>query len=123
MLFYFSVSLTFWRDRVVKDVFNKFGGPKSIIKLSSNNLMHSYMFNIIYKLGKITSFAIFLFQLWAFINDGLAYTCFELNLMQKAAFIKSYDIIRLLKKKSGYLTVRSAAGPKGTICKGAMNTL
>ena len=62
MLFYFSVSLTFWRDRVVKDVFNKFGGPKSIIKLSSNNLMHNYMFSIIYKLGKMTSFAIFLFQ-------------------------------------------------------------
>ena len=63
MLLYFSVSLTFWRDRVVKDVVNKFGGSKSIIKLSSNNLMHNYMFSIIYKLRKITSFAIFLFQL------------------------------------------------------------
>ena len=62
MLFYFSVSLTFWRDKVVKDVVNKFGGPKSIIKLFSNNIMHSYMFSVIYKLGKITSFAIFLFQ-------------------------------------------------------------
>ena len=47
----------------IKSVVNKFGGPKSIIKLSSNNLMHNYMFNIIHKLGKITSFAIFLFQL------------------------------------------------------------
>ena len=46
----------------VKSVVNKFGGPKSIIKLSSNNLMHNYMFSVIYKLGKITSFAIFLFQ-------------------------------------------------------------
>ena len=63
MLFYFSVSLTFWTDRVVNDVVNKFGGPKSIIKLSSNNLMHNYMFNVINKLGKMTSFAIFLFQL------------------------------------------------------------
>ena len=63
MLFYFSVSLTFWRDRVVKDVANKFGGLKSIIKLLNNNLMHNYMFNVIYKLGKMTSFAIFLFQL------------------------------------------------------------
>ena len=61
MLFYFSVSLTFWRDRVVKDVDNKLGGPKSIIKLSSNNLMHNHMFSVIYKLGKMTSFAIFLF--------------------------------------------------------------
>ena len=42
MLFYFSVSLTFWRDRAVKDVINKFGGSKSIIKLSSNNLMCNY---------------------------------------------------------------------------------
>ena len=63
MLFYFSVSLTFWRDRVVKDVVNKFGVLKSIIKLSSNNLMLNYMFNVIYKLEKMTSFAIFLFQL------------------------------------------------------------
>ena len=63
MLFHFSVSLTFWRDRVVKDAVNKFGGPKSIIKLSSNNLIHNYMFSVIYKLGKMTSFAIFLFQL------------------------------------------------------------
>ena len=63
MLFYFSVSLTFWRDRVVKDVVNKFGGPKSIIKLFSNNLMHNYTLSVIYKLKKITSFAIFLFQL------------------------------------------------------------
>ena len=62
MLFYFGVSLTFWRDRVVKNVINKFGGPKSIIKLSNNNLMHNYMLSIIYKLRKIISFAIFLFQ-------------------------------------------------------------
>ena len=61
MLFYFSVSLTFWRDKVVKDVVNKFGGLKSTIKLSSNNFMHNYMFNVIYKLGKMTVFAIFLF--------------------------------------------------------------
>ena len=61
MLFYFGVSLTFWRDKVVKDVINKLGGPKSIIKLFSNNLMHNYMFSVIYKLGKMTSFAIFLF--------------------------------------------------------------
>ena len=47
----------------VKSVVNKFGGPKSIIKLSSNNLMHNYMFSVINKLGKITSFTIFLFQL------------------------------------------------------------
>ena len=47
----------------VKSVVNKFGGLKSIIKLSSNILMDNYMFNIIYKLGKMTSFAIFLFQL------------------------------------------------------------
>ena len=64
----------------VKSVVNKFGGPNSIIKLSSNNLMHNYMFSVIYKLGKMTSFAIFLFQLWAFTNDRLAYTCFELYL-------------------------------------------
>ena len=63
MLFYFSVSLTFWRDRVIKDVVNKFGVPKSIIKLFSNNLMHNYTFSVIYKLGKMTSFVIFLFQL------------------------------------------------------------
>ena len=63
MLFYFSILLTFWRDRVVKDVVTKFGGPKSIIKLSNNNLIHNYMFNVIYKLGKMTSFAILLFQL------------------------------------------------------------
>ena len=63
MLFYFSVSLIFWRDRVVNDAVNKFGGPKSIIKLSSNNLMHNCMFSVIYKLGKMTSFAMFLFQL------------------------------------------------------------
>ena len=62
MLFYFSVSLTFWRDRVVNNVNNKFGSLKRIIKLSSNNLMHNYMFSVIYKLGKMTSFAIFLFQ-------------------------------------------------------------
>ena len=47
----------------VKSVVNKFGGPNSIIKLSSNNLMHNYMSSVIYKLGKMTSFAIFLFQL------------------------------------------------------------
>ena len=63
MLFYFSVSLTFWRDRVIKDVVNEFGSLKSIIKLSSSNLMHDYMFSVVYKLGKMTSFAIFLFQL------------------------------------------------------------
>ena len=45
----------------VESVVNKFDGPKSIIKLFSNNLMHNYMFSVIYKLGKITSFAIFLF--------------------------------------------------------------
>ena len=45
----------------VKSVINKFGGPKSIIELSSNNLMHNYMFSVIYKLEKITSVAIFLF--------------------------------------------------------------
>ena len=50
-------------DINIKDVVNKFGGLKSIIKLSSNNLMHNYMFSVIYKLGKMTSFAIFLFQL------------------------------------------------------------
>ena len=61
MLFHFNVSLTFWRDQVVKDVVNKFGGLKSIIKLSSNNLMHNYMFSVIYKLEIMTSFAIFLF--------------------------------------------------------------
>ena len=103
MLFYFSVSLTFWRDKVVKDVVNKFGGLKSIIKLSSNNLMHNYMFSVLYKLEEMTSFAIFLFQLWAFINGELAYTCFESDLMQKVAFIKSYNINRLLRKKRGYL--------------------
>ena len=48
---------------VVKSVVNKFGGPKSIIKLSSSNLMHNYMFSEVYKLGKMTSFAVFLFQL------------------------------------------------------------
>ena len=47
----------------VKSVVNKFGGPKCIIKLSSNNLMHNYMFNVIYKLRIMTSFAIFLFKL------------------------------------------------------------
>ena len=47
----------------VKSVINKFGGSKSIIKLSNNNLMYNYMFSIIYKLGKMTSFASFLFQL------------------------------------------------------------
>ena len=66
--------------------------------------MHNYMFSVIYKLEKMTSFAIFLFQFWAFTNGKLAYTCFELDLMQKAAFIKSYNIIRLLRKKRGYLT-------------------
>ena len=65
----------------VNSVVNKFGGSKSIIKLSSNNLMHNYMFSVIYKLGKMTSFAIFLFQLWAFTNGGLAYACFESDLM------------------------------------------
>ena len=115
MLFYFRVSLTFWRDQVVKDVVNKFGGPKSIIKLSNNNLMHNYMFSVIYRLGKMTSFAIFLFQLWAFTNGGLAYTCFESDLMQKAAFIKSYITIRLLRKKRGYLT--SIERKKGGWCK------
>ena len=54
MLFYFSISLTFWRDRVVKDVINKFGGPKSIIKLSSNNLMHNYMFSVIQWVKKLS---------------------------------------------------------------------
>ena len=88
-MFYFSVSLTFWRDQVVKDVINKFGGPKSIIKLSSNNLMHNYMFSVYINLEK--SFAIFLFQLWAFTNGGLAYTYFEPDLMQKAAIIISLD--------------------------------
>ena len=39
----------------VKSVVNKFGGPKSIIKLFSNNLMHNYMFSVNYKLGKMTS--------------------------------------------------------------------
>ena len=48
---------------VVKDAINKFGGLKSIIKLSNNNLIHNYMFSVIYKLEKMTSFAIFLFQL------------------------------------------------------------
>ena len=99
----------------VKSFVNKFGGPKSIIKLSSNNLMNNYMFSVIYKLRKMTLFAIFLFQLWAFINGGLAYTCFELDLMQKAAFIKSYNIIRLLRKKRGYLT--SIERKKGGWCK------
>ena len=47
----------------VNSVVDKFGGLKSIIKLSNNNLVHDYMFSVIYKLGKITSFAIFLFQL------------------------------------------------------------
>ena len=47
----------------IKSVVNKFGGSKSTIKLSSNNLMHNYMFSVLYKLRKITSFAIFLFQL------------------------------------------------------------
>ena len=46
----------------VKSVVNKFGGPKSTIKLSSNNLMHNYMFSVIYKLGKMTSFAISCFN-------------------------------------------------------------
>ena len=99
----------------VKSVVNKFGGPKSIIKLFGNNLMHNYMFNVIYKLEKITSFAIFLFQLWAFTNGGLAYTCFKLDLMQKVAFIKSYNIIRPLRKKRGYLT--SIERKKGGWCK------
>ena len=99
----------------IKSVVNKFGGPKSIIKLFINNLMHNYMFSVIYKLGKMTSFAIFLFQLWAFTNSVLAYTCLELNLMQKAAFIKSYNIIRMLRKKRGYLT--SIKRKKGGWCK------
>ena len=88
----------------VKSIFNKFGGPKSIIKLFNNNLMHNYMFSVLYKLKEITYLAIFSFQLWAFTNGGLAYTCFESDLMQKVAFIKSYNIIRLLRKKRGYLT-------------------
>ena len=46
----------------VKRFVNKSGGPKSIIKLSSNNLMHNYMFNVIYKLEKMTSFAISCFN-------------------------------------------------------------
>ena len=87
-----------------KECCNKFDGPKSIIKPSNNNLKHNYMFSVIYKLGKMTSFAIFLFQLWAFTNGVLAYTCLKPDLMQKAAFIKSYNIIRLLRKKRGYLT-------------------
>ena len=41
MLFYCSVSWTFWRDRVIKGAINKFGDLDSIIKLSSNNLMHN----------------------------------------------------------------------------------
>ena len=99
----------------VKNVVSKFGGPKSIIKLSSNNLMHNYIFSVVYKLGKMTSFAIFLFQFWAFTNGGLAYTCFKLYLMQKAAFIKSYNIIRQLRKKKGYLI--SIERKKGGWCK------
>ena len=99
----------------VKSVVNKFGGLKSSIKLSSNNLMHNYMFSVIYKLWKMTSFAIFLFQLWAYINGKLAYTCFKPDLMQKSAFIKSYNIFRLLRKKRGYLT--SIERKKGGWCK------
>ena len=99
----------------VKSVVNKFGGLKNIIKLSSNNLMHNYMFSVIYKLGKMTSFAIFLFQFWAFTNGGLAYTCFKSELVQKAAFIKSYNIIKLLRKERGYLT--SIKRKKGGWCQ------
>ena len=62
MLFYCSISWTFWRDRVVKDAINKFDGLNSIIKLSSNNLIHNWMFGITYKLRKITPFAIFYFN-------------------------------------------------------------
>ena len=50
----------------VKSVVNKFGGPKSIIKLFSNNLMHNYMFSVIYKLGKITFFCYFLVLIVSF---------------------------------------------------------
>ena len=57
------------------------------------------MFSITYKLRKVTPFTIFLFQLWAFINGELIYTCFELNLMQKATFIKRCDIITALSVK------------------------
>ena len=57
------------------------------------------MFNITYKLGKVTPFTICLFQLWAFINGELIYTCFKLNLMQKAIFIKRCDIITVLSVK------------------------
>ena len=46
---------------MVKSAVNKFGGLDSIIKLSSNNLMHNYMFSVSYKLEKMTPFAIFLF--------------------------------------------------------------
>ena len=61
MLFYCNVSWTLCRDRVVKGAINEFGGLNSIIKLSSNSLMHNYMFSVSYKLEKITPFAIFLF--------------------------------------------------------------
>ena len=47
----------------VKSVVNEFGGLECIIKLFSNNLVHNHMFSVIYKLGKMTSFVIFLFQL------------------------------------------------------------
>ena len=33
--------LNFWRDRVVKDAIDKFGGLNSIIKFSSINLIHN----------------------------------------------------------------------------------
>ena len=41
---------------MVKSAVNKFGGLNSIIKLSSDNLMHNYMFNVLYKLEKMTPF-------------------------------------------------------------------
>ena len=47
---------------MVKSAVNKFGGLDSIIKLSSNNLMHNYMFSVSYKLEKMTPFAFFCFN-------------------------------------------------------------
>ena len=44
----------------VKSIVNKFSGLNSIIKLFSNNLMHNYMFSVIYKLKKNNIFCYFL---------------------------------------------------------------
>ena len=81
-------------DRVRDDIVDEMGSLNSIVKLPSGDLAQNGLFVLIRKLGRATSFAVFLVYIKFLLdptNSGLPQASFRLDLTQGIAFMKKGD--------------------------------